>query len=899
MAERRKKKTIVFLHKNFLFDPLSNSLGGAESTLKETSEQLSKNGWNICVIGRFESDISHKGVKYIDFGENINIQEAFNKIEEKKIFACLFTQGYDILNIWKIKNIERRIFYPQDNWIEGHHISPKIMNALADAVILLSASQQKKYVEWGIARQRIRTIPLGVDTNTFANLRQTRENGRIMFAGALVEEKGINELLRAFLILRKINKKASLHIYGSSSLWGRNNDCLEREYSGENGIVFHGEVSKKELAQAYNSAMVCIVPSKLSFNEAFGRSAAEAITCGCPVIGSSSGNIPFIVRDGIFGIIIGKPSEKSLEKAMKRMLEKPQKAKEYAYNLNNYNARGIGDYALELAESLTNIPKNKSKGLILFYTEVPLIPTRTSSCNRNYEIIKILLDKGYTMLYSYGSLPYEYDSKLDELDRKYENFSILFPIYDNTEAFFGADLFWISEVFDAERMHKAITIAKMFRECSTSPVILDTMDFHYKGLVSRAKTGEKMDYKEEKQIKLLESRMYDIADSIITVSNEERIEISAYYDLPSSKISVVSNIHAPNEAYYEDYPKRKDIGFIGYGKSIYNIQALSYFLARIMPIIIERNRNIKLKVIGFKTESLNTKDLVKSKEIADYVRNGVSFAGYSHNIAKDISALRLTIAPMVSGAGIKGKILNSLECKIPVVSTHLGAKGLVRSNSSGVITVDDEHEFADRILELYDDKELNTRMGIEAKEYIKKNYSSKSAERGLDEAIKHAKKSSANKGNEIIFYEPVELMDNYMVYSEKTSLIMPIACALLRKYPGWKSKPKRIVIISPLIDEKLGYNFTSIDNKRKKYDLAEKYSSSKRDRTVIDKVKGKTLIINAPIPLFIRHHYIRSNPESRIKEKLLKQGMRYRSILMKNRYLLRFGKAVYAFIDKF
>ena len=93
----------------------------------------------------------------------------------------------------------------------------------------------------------------------------------------------------------------------------------------------------------------------------------------------------------------------------------------------------------------------------------------------------------------------------------------------------------------------------------------------------------------------------------------------------------------------------------------------TYFF--IIPKIILKYPNAKLMIVGRSTHY----SLMRS--IKDY-SNNIYISGYTENPEKYFESADIGIAPLIAGAGIKVKVLEMLNAKIPVVSTRIGAEGI-------------------------------------------------------------------------------------------------------------------------------------------------------------------------------------------------------------------------------
>jgi glycosyltransferase involved in cell wall biosynthesis len=113
--------------------------------------------------------------------------------------------------------------------------------------------------------------------------------------------KGVDVLLRAFALLAPELPACRLSLVGDGdALEGHR--ALARELGVGDRVVFRGSLTGEALVAAYQQARAVVLPS-LTEAESFGMVLVEAMACGTPVIGSDVGGIPFVIADGVTGLL--------------------------------------------------------------------------------------------------------------------------------------------------------------------------------------------------------------------------------------------------------------------------------------------------------------------------------------------------------------------------------------------------------------------------------------------------------------------------------------------------------------------------------------------------------------------------------------------------------------------
>lgn len=164
--------------------------------------------------------------------------------------------------------------------------------------------------------------------------------------------------------------------------------------------------------------------------------------------------------------------------------------------------------------------------------------------------------------------------------------------------------------------------------------------------------------------------------------------------------------------------KKINILFFGALWRPVNEEAIIYFIEQIFPIL-ESKINLQFVIAGSKPSS----------KIKEYSSNKIIITGFVENISDLYSRTHITIAPLLSGSGIKGKVIQSLGFGVPVVATPVGAEGIDLGIDDGLIVCNQEIEFANNIMgygfdEDYRKKIFKQKTKIQGKYNWDKNFNS-------------------------------------------------------------------------------------------------------------------------------------------------------------------------------
>jgi len=152
-----------------------------------------------------------------------------------------------------------------------------------------------------------------------------REAGKkvIGFCGRLVEEKGIDVLLKAYEILCGEEDDLLLKIGGDhkgvagGSVYKELKDYIDRHHL--QNVIFTGKLKEEEMEEFYSSLDVFVLPSINSL-EAFGMVQIEAMYCGTPVIATDLYGVRTIVRHTGMGLVVRRNDADALAAGLREVL---------------------------------------------------------------------------------------------------------------------------------------------------------------------------------------------------------------------------------------------------------------------------------------------------------------------------------------------------------------------------------------------------------------------------------------------------------------------------------------------------------------------------------------------------------------------------------------------------
>jgi GT2 family glycosyltransferase/glycosyltransferase involved in cell wall biosynthesis len=165
--------------------------------------------------------------------------------------------------------------------------------------------------------------------------------------------------------------------------------------------------------------------------------------------------------------------------------------------------------------------------------------------------------------------------------------------------------------------------------------------------------------------------------------------------------------------------------FIGSFRHDPNRVAMEWFVNRVLPLILERQPDAKLAVAG--------SDPPPAHAYADY-SGAVRMLGHVPDVREPLGRYAVFICPILSGSGVRVKLLEAYAAGIPVVSTVVGAEGLGDRDGEFCALADDPAGFASRVLQLFEDPRAAAEMARRARAEVEANWDMAAITRKLVES---------------------------------------------------------------------------------------------------------------------------------------------------------------------
>lgn len=229
------------------------------------------------------------------------------------------------------------------------------------------------------------------------------------------------------------------------------------------------------------------------------------------------------------------------------------------------------------------------------------------------------------------------------------------------------------------------------------------------------------------KLKFWEKFFWKKADMLVAMSGEDKLWIERL--VSQAKVSVVANGIDVN--FFKKTPikrpKHPTVLFVGNYKWLPNVDAASYLVEEIWPLIHRQLPSARLNIVG-----RDATERVKKFEKAA----GVRVIGEVGDIREALGSAHVTVTPIRNGRGTRYKILEAMAAKLPVVSTSLGIEGIRAQDGVHALVRDSAAGLAEATVKILSDRKLAQKLSENAFELVMKNFNWEKISKDLDQVYR-------------------------------------------------------------------------------------------------------------------------------------------------------------------
>lgn len=272
------------------------------------------------------------------------------------------------------------------------------------------------------------------------------------------------------------------------------------------------------------------------------------------------------------------------------------------------------------------------------------------------------------------------------------------------------DAYDVIFIFRAGMFEKYGTL--LHKYCPSAKIIFHTVDLHYLRLLRQAAAEQNDQVLARAQAtKHIELEAINIADQSIIVSEKEYELLRN--EIANPRLSVISLPMEMNPGSGKPFDERKDILFIGGFIHQPNIDAVTYFVRDVFPLVQKRIPEIKFHIVGSDPPEV----------ICALANENINVAGHVKDLNPYLHSCRLSVAPLRYGAGVKGKIVTSLASGLPCVGTNIAMEGMGLIDKESCLIADKAEEMAEMIYLLYSNEPLWQKLSDNGYRAVREHFS--------------------------------------------------------------------------------------------------------------------------------------------------------------------------------
>ncbi len=363
----------------------------------------------------------------------------------------------------------------------------------------------------------------------------------------------------------------------------------------------------------------------------------------------------------------------------------------------------VDDFTVEEARHFNKLPH-----LLICDIDIPQYDRDAGSLRESY-LIKMLIELGYHITFisrNPTTLDNPYVIHFQQLG--VEVFIIPTTIELKDFLLKRASLYkfiFLTRITNAQDVHSFI-LEHRERFDKNLKIIFDTIDLHFLRYAREAKQKESFTLSQNaKRVEKLEINIARKSDAVFTVSpHEEKLlrEHGIYHT------HIIPTIHECTPP-INGFGSRKDLLFVANFCHPPNKDGVLWFVKECLPLIPEE---IKLHICGSQIPP----------EVERLASEQIIIHGHVPDLTEFFESSLLSVAPLRFGAGVKGKINQSMSYGLPVATTSVGAEGMHLVHRKNAMIADTAEEFAKSILELYHDELLWNQLSQASLENIETHF---------------------------------------------------------------------------------------------------------------------------------------------------------------------------------
>ena len=362
-------------------------------------------------------------------------------------------------------------------------------------------------------------------------------------------------------------------------------------------------------------------------------------------------------------------------------------------------------------------------------------PTSSAAGRRMIGLLELFIKQDWCLTYACTAGESEYAHPLEQMGVSLKKIAINDESFDTFLAEHAPDIVLYDRFMVEEQFSWRVE-----KHCPNALTLLETSDLHCLRHARQLALKKGRPLVEEDlfdEVAYREIASIQRTDITLIISSFEMNLLKMVFNVDGALIHyfpfIVNSKEVSDKANaHPTFEDRKGFMCIGNFKHAPNWDSVQYLKQSIWPLIREQLPSAEVCIYGAYVTP-KARQLHKPSE-------GFYIKGRADDVGDVMSSAKVCLAPLRFGAGLKGKLLDAMECGTPSVTSSIGDEGMHEDLPWGGIVADDAETFAAAAVELHEDREKWIQSRQNGDEILKQCYSQEKFEPALINKIVNTKK---------------------------------------------------------------------------------------------------------------------------------------------------------------
>jgi glycosyltransferase involved in cell wall biosynthesis len=216
-------------------------------------------------------------------------------------------------------------------------------------------------------------------------------------------------------------------------------------------------------------------------------------------------------------------------------------------------------------------------------------------------------------------------------------------------------------------------------------------------------------------------------DHLVTVTNEDKINLSSLMQeitpgtLPARPLTIPICVDTSSIKQVDAHQNSSNILHLGTMLWPPNAEGVLWFAREVLPMIAAQVPGVSFTIAGKNPPesvlSLSTSENQNARGLAS-----IQVIGYVADPQPYLEQAGAFIVPLLSGGGMRVKIVDAWRWGLPIISTRIGAEGIDVREGENILLADTPDEFAQSVVQVLTNSDLNTRLRSSGRKWVETYY---------------------------------------------------------------------------------------------------------------------------------------------------------------------------------